>query len=155
MINFNDFLLEEKQDLDISEEEIDKMVEKLSWKDIEDLYSEEEFFKEDISEALSASERLKRAQSMRARKQMLSISRNIKLKRASPMPILKKRAQLAARNIIYKKFLKGKDKSTLSPSEKDIVELRVKRIMKVYKNLPQKLIPKIRDIERTRLVGKA
>lgn len=153
MINFNDFLLEEKQDLDISEEEIDKMVEKLSWKDIEDLYSEEDFFKEEMNEAITASERLKRAQRMRVKEPLLTIARKIKLKRPSPLPVLKKRSQLAARKMIYKKFLKGRDKTQLSPSEKDMVELRVKRIMKVYKNLPQKLMPKIREIERTRLAG--
>lgn len=153
MINFSNFLLEEKEPLDISEEEIDSMVNNLTWDDIKDLYSEEDF-ETNIMETLNASDRLKKAQSMRARKQMLSMARNVKLKRASTMPVLKKRAQLAARNIFYKQLMKGKDKQQLSPSEKNMIEYRVKTLMKTFKYLPQKLIPKIRDIERTRLAGK-
>jgi hypothetical protein len=108
-----------------------------------------------IKEAISASERLKMAQRTRARKAMLAISRKIKLKRPSAMPVLKRRSQMAARKMIYKKVLRGRDKSQLSPSEKDMAELRVKRILKTYKTLPQRLIPKIREIERTRLSRKA
>jgi len=152
MINFSNFLQEEKQPADISEEEIDEMVDSLTWKDIEDLYNEDDFVNE-MNEAISASERLKRSQRMRVKEPLLTIARKIKLKRASPMPILKKRSQLAARNLIYKKIMKNRDKSQLSPSEKDMIELRVKRIMQVYKNLPQKLMPKIRELERSRLAG--
>jgi hypothetical protein len=152
MINFSKFLYEEKDPLDLSEEDIDSMVNNLTWKDIEDLYTEDDFENE-MNEAISASERLKRAQRMRVKEPLLKKARKIKLKRPSPMPVLKKRSQLAARNLIYKKFMKGRDKSQLSPSEKDMVELRVRRIMKVYKNLPQKLMPKIRELERSRLAG--
>jgi len=158
MITFQDFLAEEKiPDDQLSEEEIDSLVNNLKWKDIEDLYSEEDFVTEEIemAEAISPAERLKMAQRMRARKTMLQTSRNIKLKRASPMPVLKRRSQLAARKLIYKKLLKGRTKPQMSPSEKNMIELRVKRIMKVYKNLPQKLMPKIREIERTRLSNRA
>ena len=158
MITFQDFLAEEKIPEDqLSEEEIDSLVNNLKWKDIEDLYSEEDFVTEEIeiTEAISPAERLKMAQRMRARKTMLQTSRNIKLKKASSMPVLKRRSQLAARKLIYKKLLKGRTKPQMSPSEKNMVELRVKRMMKVYKNLPQKLMPKIREIERTRLAHRA
>lgn len=158
MITFQDFLAEENIPEDqLSEEEIDALVDSLKWKDIEDLYSDEDFVTEEteIIEAISPAERLKMAQRMRARKTMLQMSRNIKLKKASSMPVLKRRSQLAARKLIYKKILKGRTKPQLSPSEKNMVELRVKRIMKVYKNLPQKLMPKIREIERTRLANRA
>jgi hypothetical protein len=153
MINFLNFLSEEKQPLEISEEEIDSLVNNLTWDDIKDLYSDDEFA-DGINEAISASERLRKAQSMRAKQQLLKVARNVKLKRASPMPVLKKRAQLAARNILYKKLLKNKDKNQLSPSEKGMIEYRVKTLMNTFKYLPQKLIPKIRDIERTRLAAR-
>lgn len=155
MLQFRDYLPEAKEPLDISEEEIDKMISDLQWEDIEDLYDENEFVKEELQEAISASERLKMAQRTRARKAMLAISRKIKLKRPSAMPVLKRRSQLAARKMIYKKVLRGRDKAQLSPSEKDMAELRVKRILSTYKTLPQRLIPKIREIERTRLARQA
>lgn len=155
MITFQDFLTEEKLPEDkLDEQEIDSMVNNLKWKDIEDLYSAEDF-DDEINEAISPAERLKMAQRTRARKVMLTTARKVKLKRASPMPVLKKRSELAARKLIYKRILKGRTKVELSPSEKNMIELRVKRMMKVYKNLPQKLVPKIRELERQRLAKKA
>lgn len=154
MITFQDFLTEEKLPEDkLDEQEIDSMVNNLKWKDIEDLYSAEDF-DDEINEAISPAERLKMAQRTRARKVMLTTARKVKLKRASPMPVLKKRSELAARKLIYKRILKGRTKVELSPSEKNMIELRVKRMMKVYKNLPQKLVPKIRELERQRLARK-
>ena len=155
MLQFREYLPEVKEPLDISEEDIDKMISDLQWEDIEDLYDEEDFVKEELQEAISASERLKMAQRTRARKAMLAISRKIKLKRPSAMPVLKRRSQLAARKMIYKKVLRGRNKAQLSPSEKDMAELRVKRILSTYKTLPQRLIPKIREIEGTRLSRQA
>ena len=95
MLQFREYLPEVKEPLDISEEDIDKMISDLQWEDIEDLYDEEDFVKEELQEAISASERLKMAQRTRARKAMLAISRKIKLKRPSAMPVLKRRSQLS------------------------------------------------------------
>lgn len=153
MLKFSDFLLEEKEnpvEEEISEQDIDSMIENLTWEDIEDLYTEEDFTK-DISEAISAAERIKRGQRLRARKTMLAMQRRIKLKRASSMPVLKKRSQIAARKLITQRLLRKRQKTTLSPGEKSMIELRVKKILKMYKNLPARLLPKIREIERSRL----
>ena len=155
MITFQDFITEEKIPEDqLDEQEIDSMVSNLKWKDIEDLYSNEDF-EDEINEAISPAERLKMAQRTRARKVMLKTARKIRLKKASPMPVLKRRSELAARKLIYKRLLKGREKTGMSPSEKNMIELRVKKMMKVYKNLPQKLVPKIRELERQRLSRKA
>ena len=53
-----------------------------------------------------------------------------------------------------KKFLHGRDKSTLSAQEKDVLEARVKALKNVQSVLAQRLIPKIRDIESKRLKSK-
>jgi hypothetical protein len=153
MITFSDFLLEEKEnpvEEEITEQDIDSMIENLKWEDIEDLYTEDDFDK-DISEAISAAERIRRGQKMRARKSILAMQRRIKLKRTSSMPVLKRRSQIAARKLITQRLLRKREKSKLSPSEKSMIELRVKRILKMYKNLPARLVPKIREIERSRL----
>lgn len=153
MIKFTDFLIEEKQnpvEEEITEQDIDSMIENLKWEDIEDLYSEDDFA-EDVNESISAAERIRRGQKMRARKSMLAIQRKIKLKRASSVPVLKRRSQIAARKLITTRLLRKRQKTQLSPSEKSMIELRVKRILKMYKNLPARLMPKIREIERSRL----
>jgi hypothetical protein len=150
MINFQDFIAEEKEPLELSEADIDSMVDNLRWEDIQDLYDDEDF-DEDLQEGISAVERIRRAQRFKARKMLLALQRKIKLKRMSAMPVLKRRAQVAARKLITNRLLKNRTKQQLSPSEKNMIELRTKRILKVYKNLPMRLIPKIREIERTRL----
>lgn len=153
MIRFTDFLTEERKnpvEEEISEQDIDSMIENLKWEDIEDLYTEDDFDK-DINEAISAAERIRRGQKMRARKSILAMQRRIKLKRASSMPVLKRRSQIAARKLITQRLLRKRQKAQLSPSEKSMIELRVKRILKMYKNLPARLVPKIREIERSRL----
>lgn len=153
MITFQTFISEEKETLELTEEDIDSMVNNLKWEDIEDLYSEDEF-EEEVNEAISAVERMRKSQRMRARKVILAIQRKIKLKRASPIPVLKRRSMIAARKLITGKLLKTRDKQDLSPAEKNMIELRAKKILKVYKNLPQKLLPKIRELERSRLKNK-
>ncbi len=74
MITFKNFTQE------ISEEDIDNLIESLEWEDVIELFDEENFI---LDEAISATERLKRGQKMRSRKEMLKIARNIKLKRAA------------------------------------------------------------------------
>lgn len=165
MYGFKNYITEEKDLPEISEEELNSMVDSLTWEDIEDLYEDDDFEDEDadedededdsdeIKEGISAVERMKRGQRMKARKMILAMQRKVKLKRTSPLGILKRRSQVAARKLITKKLLRNRDKSKLSAAEKNMIELRAKRILRVYKNLPTKLMPKIRELERSRLSG--
>ena len=69
---------------------------------------------------------------------------------------LKQRAIVAARRLLSKKFLRGRDKSELSPQEKDLLEQRLKRLQQlgVQNTLATRLMPKIRSIEQKRLKHK-
>ena len=78
-------------------------------------------------------------------------ARNIKLRRPSSMNILKKRAILAARRAVYNRFLRGRDKSTLSAAEKDRIEQQVSRMKYMQQAIATKMIPKMRSIEQKRL----
>lgn len=135
----------------LSEEDIDSLIESLEWEDVIELFDEENFI---LDEAISATERLKRGQKMRSRKEMLKISRNIKLKRAAGTDVLKRRSKVSARKILMKKFLKGRSKSDLSAAEKSALEARISAALKMAKNLPDRLMPKVREIERKRLHSK-
>jgi hypothetical protein len=146
MISFREYDVNE-----ISEEEIDNLIESLEWEDVIELFDESDFV---LDEALSATERLKRGQKMRSRKTMLAIARNVKLKRSAATNVLKRRATVSARKILMNKFLKGRTKGELSASEKNALEARISAALKRIKNLPDKLMPKIRDIERKRLSSK-
>lgn len=146
MIKFKEFILEE----DISEEEIDSIIESLTWEDILEFYETDELV---LDEAITSSERIRMAQKMRSRKQMLALARKTKLKRASSADVIMRRSKTAARKLMYKKLLKGRSKSQLSASEKNQIEARVSMLMSMAKNLPQKLAPKVKELERKRLRG--
>ena len=145
MIRFKDFIEEE-----ITEQEVDDLIESLEWEDIIDLYDTEDLILEDIT----SSERIRMGQKMRSRKTLLALARKVKLKRADAMNILTRRSKSAARKMVMRKMLKGRNKSDLSASEKNNIEARTSKMLSMMKNLPQKLMPKIRDIEKKRLHGK-
>ena len=145
MISFKDF----KQEA-VTEEEINSLIESLEWEDVIELFDEEDM----IIEGLSATERLKRGNKMRSKKAVISIARNIKLRRPANLEVLKRRSKVAARKMLLKKFLKGRDKASLSASEKSALEARITAILKQMGNVPQRLLPKVREIERKRLKSK-
>jgi hypothetical protein len=80
--------------------------------------------------------------------------RGIKLRRASDFATLKKRATNAARRSITKRLLRGRDKASLSPAEKDRIEQQVRRMKNIQNILAQRMIPKIKKIEQGRLYKK-
>lgn len=159
VVSFTDYLKEGKEENNLSEEEIDKLVNSLSWDDIVDLYSEDELVEEDdndeddLNEALTAQGRLKKRQAFARMKGKRLTSRNLKLRRASDPNTLQRRARVAARNAIYRKLLKGRDRSTLSASEKSRIEAQVARMKNVMSTIQQKFVPKIRSIEQKRLAS--
>lgn len=158
---------EPKEDEDtISDDEINLMVNNLSWEDVEDMYDEDEFEndeddeeeneedeseKEEVKEALSASMRLKKRQTFARSKAKRNIARGLKLRRASDPATLQKRARMAARRALYRRFLKGRNKSQLSAAEKDRLEAQVTRLKSVMSTIAQRMLPKIRSIEQKRL----
>lgn len=145
MIKFQDFLK-----IEVTEQEVNDLIESLEWEDVIELFDEKDM----IIEGLSATERLKRGNKMRSKKIMLSTARNVKLKRAANLDVLKRRSKLAARKMIMKKLLKGRSKSQLSAAEKSALEARITAILKMMRTMPEKLLPKVRDIEKKRLKSK-
>jgi hypothetical protein len=152
--SFANFIAEKKEMF--SENDINEMVDSLTWEDIVDLYSEEELIEEDteqLDEKISAQSRLKRRQGFARGKTKRNTSKGIKLRRASTPAILQKRAQLAARRAIYQRLLRGRDKSSLSASEKDRVEQQVKNMKNIQVSIATRMVPKMRSIEQKRLAN--
>jgi len=94
---------------------------------------------------------MKKRQAFSRTKGKRGVALRMKLRRASTSETLKKRAILAARRALYKRLLRGRDKSQLSASEKSRVEQQVKRMKTFQNNLVLKMMPKIRSIEQKRL----
>ena len=150
--SFANFIAEKNEE--ISEEDINEMVNKLEWEDIVDLYSEEELIEEEteqLDEKISAQSRLKRSQGFARGRSRRNTAKGIKLRRASTPATLQKRAQLAARRAIYQRFLRGRDKSALSASEKDRIEQQVKGMKGIQSSIAVRMVPKMRSIEQKRL----
>lgn len=152
----------------ISDEEIQKMVDDLSWDDIKDMYDDEDFEDEEeegeeeeeedeeqkekeLEEKLSVQARLRKKQAFARSKARRNVIKGMKLRRASSMEVLKKRAVLAARRSLYRRFLRGRDKSTLSAAEKDRIEQQVGRMRFMQSAIALKMLPKMRSIEQKRL----
>ena len=143
MISFKEFIQEE-----VTEEEIDALIESLEWEDVIHLFDEEDMIIEDIS----AKERIKKGQRLKSRKVLMALARKVKLKRSAPLSTLTKRTKTDARRMILKKMLKGRSKKSLSASEKNSIEARTSKTMTMMNNLPAKMLPKIRQLQRDRLV---
>lgn len=142
-------------DDELNEVEVDDMVNDLQWEDIYDLYDDDELIydpsPDDIEEKITPQNRIKKSLSMKRRNPQLSIARNLKLKRTSSIAVLKKRAVNAARRAVYKKLLMGRDRSTLSASEKDMIEKRMKNFKYMQATIAIKMLPKLKAIEQSRL----
>jgi hypothetical protein len=143
MIPFKEFIKEE-----VTEEEIDALIESLEWEDVIHLFDEEDMIIEDIS----AKERIQKGQRLKSRKVLMALARKVKLKRSATLGTLKKRTKTDARRMIMKKMLKGRGKKQLSASEKNSIEARTSKMIGMMNNLPAKLLPKIRQLQRDRLV---
>jgi len=150
--SFANFIAEKKEMF--SENDITEMVDSLTWEDIVDLYPEEDLIEEEteqLDEKISAQSRLRRRQSFARGRTKRSTAKGIKLRRASTPDVLNKRAQLAARRAMYQRLLRGRDKASLSASEKDRVEQQVKSMKNIQASIAVRMVPKMRSIEQKRL----
>lgn len=155
LLGFRQFIHEEK----LTDEELQRMVDELTWEDVVDLYDdveleyedEDEDEEEELEEALSVQGRIKKKQAFARMRGKRNVAKSIKLKRASSIDVLKRRAKLAARRALYKRFLKGRDKGTLSAAEKTRIEKQVGQLGYMQSALANKMLPKMRDIEQKRL----
>ena len=143
MIPFKEFIKEE-----VTEVEIDALIESLEWEDVIHLFDEEDMIVEDIS----AKERIRKSQKLKSRKVLMALARKVKLKRSATLGTLKNRTKTDARRMIMKKMLKGRSKKSLSATEKNSIEARTSKVMTMMNNLPAKLLPKVRQLQRDRLV---
>lgn len=143
-----------KKDNDV---DIDELVKSFDWEDIADTYEQDEIVVEEVlDEKLSPVARMKKERDFKRTSTKRNLIRHMRLSRVSTPERLKQRAIVAARRVLSKKFLRGRDKSQLSPQEKDILESQLKRLQKlgVQGILAQRLMPKIRSIEQKRLKHK-
>jgi hypothetical protein len=104
-----------------------------------------------ITEVLSVQGRLKRKFTARKNRQRLKVARGIALRRGSSPDRLKKRAQRGAKGMIYKRLLKGRDKSKLPPAEKGRLEKLIGMYAPLVSRLATRMLPGMRKLEINRM----
>jgi len=141
--------VKEEEELDI-----DDIIDDLEWDDISDTYEEEQLEEEILDEKISAASRLRKRMHFKRTTPKRQLGASIKLSRPSTMSQLQNRAKVAARRLLMKRFLYGRNKAQLSAQEKDSLEARIKAMKNIRTILAQRLIPKIRSLESKRLKSK-
>jgi len=117
----------------------------------DDLNSSDPHDEVNITEVLSVQGRLKRKFAARKNKQKLRVARNIALRRGSSPDRLKKRATRGARGMVYKRLLKGRDKTKLPPAEKGRLEKLIGMYAPLVSRLAVRMLPGMRKMEINRM----
>lgn len=103
---------------------------------------------------LTRQARLKMSRTAKRTAKRRAKTRERKKKRVKSGTRLKAIAQKSARNVFKKKFLRGKQWSELSHSEKEKIDQRIKKVNpKKLKAIQNKLMPGIRKAERERIAS--
>jgi hypothetical protein len=148
-------LLEKTIEKELTDKELEKLANELDWEDIIDFYNDDELIEDDdINEAISPTSRIQRRMRFARTASKRNAAKMMKLLRASDVKTLQLRAQKAARRALMRRFLRGRNKALMSAQEKSQIEAQVNRLKAIQSNLAVKMLPRIREIEKNRLVRK-
>lgn len=154
--------LEARQDDEMSEEDIDAIIQSISDEDILDTYDDDELKvvddetgetieeSEELLEVLSRAERMKARVRFAKSKVKREIKAKIALRRRSNNKTFANRARRAAIKAMKLKIVK-KPLNQMSVAEKERVERLIARRKKAIDRIALKLTPRIKQIERDRL----
>jgi hypothetical protein len=159
--------LELDEDFDLTDEEIDEIIDSLSEEDIFEAYDDDEFIiideegneveiqvpvsEEALMEVLSKMERMKARLRMSKYAPKLTAKRKIAMRTHSDSKKINKRARKLAVGLIKKKLLKGRDPASLSTSERERIERVIEKRKPIINRLAMKLTSKVRKTEKERL----
>ena len=111
---------------------------------------------EPLDEALTRQQRRQRSLLMRKYKNKMKRGREKAKKRTATLDVLKKRARKEAITSLKQKFAKNRRYAELSYAEKEIIDKRVEKISKErIERLAKKLLPKVKERERSRKISMA
>jgi len=153
---------------DLTEEEIDEIVNSVTDEDIEDLYEEDELVlvydddgeeippleeeaKYDLMEVLSRTERMRGKMRLRKTAAKRGRSTKIALKRFSNPETINKRARRLAIKLMKKRMLRGRDPSKVSVGEKERIEKTMAKRKDVINRVAQRLVSRVRKVEKSRM----
>jgi len=164
---FDPFFKEEEEE-ELSETEIDEIVNSVSDEDIMDLYEEEELViideetgeelpvaegedKIDLMEVLSRQERMRAKVRLRRTSSKRERSTKIALKRFSSTATINKRARRLAIKLMKGRMLRGRDPAKISVGEKERIEKQLAKRKTVIGRVAQRLVSRVRKVEKARM----
>ena len=155
MLDYNSDDRQDEYDEVAIENDVAAEIENSEWEDLVDYYDDEDLdyedSDEDIAEGITPQGRLKKRFNMMRNKSRRNMARNLALKRVATPDRIKSRSVRAARNMVYSRVLRGRDRSSLSASEKTRLEAMVKRMAPTVGRLSIRLQQKERMIDRKRI----
>ena len=108
-------------------------------------------FKE-FEEAMTAAQRQKAKATFRKNKAKIALGRKKASKKLASKEKLQGRAEKQARNILIKKILKDKSKGDLSFAARAAIEKKLAKKKGAIKKIAKKLLPKVKQADRQKLV---
>lgn len=153
---------------DLTDQEIDEMINSVTDEEIEDLYEEDELVlvydddgeeippleeeaKYDLMEVLSRTERMKGKMRLRKTAAKRGRSTKIALKRFSNPATINKRARRLAIKLMKKRMLRGRDPSKVSVGEKERIEKTMAKRKDIISRVAQRLVSRVRKVEKSRM----
>ena len=109
---------------------------------------------EEVDEALSLAQRRALSRRMKLKRKKIEVGRKRAMARAADPARLKKRANKAARNALFKKLAKGKSRSELPPQRRAEIEKRMAKMGNRITRLATKLLPQVRKMDKERRMSK-
>jgi hypothetical protein len=169
----NDQNLEDQlaTELDLTDEQIDHIIQATPDEEIEDEFEEEEYHMIDdetgeplpadecqctmeeqaILEVLSRTERMRAKVRFAKSKSKRQVKASIALKSHAPAKKVNQRARRLAIKLMKKRMLRGRDYNKISVGEKERIERVITKRKQVIDRVALKLIPRIRNVEKARL----
>ena len=156
-----------EQPEDISDDQLDKMVNGLSDEELMDCYQDDEVSEIDeetgeevtddeenvdaLMEVISRAERIKLKNRFRRTKSKRQRSTKIALKRYSNTETINKRSRRLAIKLMKKRMLRGRDPSKISVGEKERLEKSISANRGNVGRLAMKLVGRLRRVEKDRM----
>lgn len=158
---------------ELSEQQIDEIVNSATDEDIEELYEEDELTvvyddtgeelpvlaeeaQIDLMEVLSRQERMKAKFRLRKTQSKRERTTKIALKKYSDTKTINKRARRLAIKLMKQRILRGRNPAKISVGEKERLEKTIAARKDVINRVAQKLVSRVRKVEKARMShGKA
>ena len=108
----------------------------------------------ELDEALTRAQRIKRSQIAKRNKAKIQRALKKGKKKRASTETLQKRAKKKARDLLYTKLLKGRDRADVSFSEQERIEKKLDKMRGAINRIAKKLLPQLKKAEQSKMSGK-